>query len=92
MFVLTAFTLQSRTQKIGEIDVERINVIEKGAKLKMVISNCERQHPGVFDGKTLARTRPPGMLFFNEKGDECERTAASGQNSSSQIPLVTLFH
>ena len=57
--------------KFEEIDVERINIVEKDGKLKMVISNAERQHPGVIDGNTLARKRPPGMLFFNEKGDEC---------------------
>src|SRR5437867_256717 len=45
---------------------------------KMVISNGERQHPGVVDGKTLSRTRPPGMLFFNDKGDECGGLSFSG--------------
>jgi hypothetical protein len=56
--------------KFDEIDVERINIVEKDGKLKMVISNAERQHPGIIDGKMLSRKRPPGMLFFNEKGDE----------------------
>ena len=62
---------QNQKQKFDEIDVERINIVEKDGKLKMVISNAERQHPGVIDGQTMARKRPPGMLFFNEKGDEC---------------------
>ncbi|HTG94767.1 MAG TPA: hypothetical protein VL866_19380 [Pyrinomonadaceae bacterium] len=62
---------QNQKPKFDEIDVERINIVEKDGKLKMVISNAERQHPGVIDGNTLARKRPPGMLFFNEKGDEC---------------------
>src|ERR671915_1632628 len=56
--------------KFDEIDVERINIVEKDGKLKMVISNGERQHPGIIDGRMLSRKRPPGMLFFNEKGDE----------------------
>ena len=38
---------QTRRQKFEEIDVERINVVEKDGKLRMVISNRERQHPGV---------------------------------------------
>ena len=50
VLVLTAFTLRSARQKFKEIDVERINVVEKDGKLKMVISNKERQHPGVVDG------------------------------------------
>src|SRR5215813_15066483 len=65
------FGQTAQKTKFTEIDVERINIVEKDGKLKMVISNGERQHPGVVDGKTLSRTRPPGLLFFNEKGDEC---------------------
>lgn len=71
MFVL-GFTSQQK-QKFGEIDVERINVVEKDGKLKMVISNKERQHPGTMDGKYWKERegkRYPGMIFFSEKGDE----------------------
>jgi hypothetical protein len=66
-----AFNQPSPKMKFTEIDVERINIVEKDGKLKLVISNSERQHPGVVDGKTLTRRRPPGMLFFNDRGDEC---------------------
>ncbi len=47
VFIASAFTLQSRKQKFEEIDVERINIVEKDGKLRMVISNQERQHPGI---------------------------------------------
>jgi len=73
MFSLTAFTYQQNTrQKFEEIDVERINIVEKDGKLRMVISNRERQHPGVIDGKVMSRPdgRPPGMIFFNHQGNE----------------------
>ena len=72
VLVLTAFTMQSGKQKFGEIDVERINVVEKNGKLDMVISNHERQHPGIVNGKVIPRSepRPPGMIFFNHLGDE----------------------
>src|SRR5207244_3617542 len=70
--------------KINEIDVERINIVEKDGKLKMVISNSERQHPGVIDGKSLSRTRPPGMLFFNEKGDECGGLSFDGNQKDGK--------
>jgi len=72
-FSLTAFTYQeNKRQKFEEIDVERINVVEKDGKLRMVISNRERQHPGVVDGKVMSRPngRPPGMIFFNHQGNE----------------------
>ncbi|MCA1577970.1 MAG: hypothetical protein LC794_11495 [Acidobacteria bacterium] len=69
---LTAFTAQTGKQKFAEIDVERINVVEKDGKLRMVISNNERQHPGIVNGKIIERKgpRPPGMIFFNHLGDE----------------------
>lgn len=72
LFFASAFTMQTRRQKFEEIDVERINVVEKDGKLRMVISNQERQHSGMVDGKLMPpRRRAPGMLFFNHKGDEC---------------------
>ena len=72
VLTITAFTAQSRKQKFEEIDVERINVVEKDGKLRMVISNQERQHPGIVNGKVIERKgpRPPGMIFFNHLGDE----------------------
>jgi len=62
----------NRTQAFEEIDVERINIVEKSGELRMVISNQERQHPGIVNGKTIERetARPPGMIFFNHLGDE----------------------
>jgi len=72
VFVLSAFVIQTKKQKFEEIDVERINIVEKNGKLDMVISNEERQHPGIVNGKIIERkgTRPPGMIFFNHLGDE----------------------
>ena len=72
VFLLSAFATQSKNQKFAEIDVERINIVEKDGKLRMVISNQERQHPGIVNGKIIKRTfpRPPGMIFFNHLGDE----------------------
>src|SRR5215472_14785626 len=72
VLIVAGFTLQSGKQKFGEIDVERINVVEKNGKLDMVISNQERQHPGIVNGKVIERkaARPPGMIFFDQSGDE----------------------
>ncbi len=72
VFFLTAFAIQSKKQKFEEIDVERINIVEKDGKLRMVISNQERQHPGIVNGKIIERKspRPPGIIFFNHLGDE----------------------
>lgn len=56
-----------KNKKFDEIDVERINVVEKDGKLRMVISNQARQHPGAMDGVTYDERkgeRPPGLMFF----------------------------
>ena len=60
-------------KKFDEIDVERINVLAKDGSLRVVISNSERQHPGIAGGKIIQRTepRPAGIIFFCEDGDEC---------------------
>ncbi|PWJ42696.1 hypothetical protein [Sediminitomix flava] len=70
-FIFTGFKPDTLNPKFEEITVERINVVEKDGLLKMVISNAERQHPGMIDGKVLfERSRPAGMIFFNEEQDE----------------------
>jgi hypothetical protein len=59
------------TQTFGEITVGRMNVVDADGKLRLVISNKDRQHPGMMDGKMIERPRPvAGLLFFNEEGDE----------------------
>lgn len=54
------------------ITVERINVVESDGGLRLVISNSARQHPGIVDDEEVPRSspRPPGILFFNHRGDE----------------------
>lgn len=67
-----AFKQINANPHFKQIDVERINIVEKSGKLKMVISNHENQHPGSMDGKSLGqRDRPAGIIFFNSDGDEC---------------------
>ena len=62
---------QVANQTFGEITVGRMNVVDADGKLRLVISNKDRQHPGMMDGKMIERPRPvAGLLFFNEEGDE----------------------
>src|ERR1051325_2780338 len=71
MLVLTAFTLQSSKQKFGEIDVERINVVEKDGSIRLVISNRDRS-PGLMQrGEPFTPpTRRAGLIFYNDEGTE----------------------
>lgn len=72
VLLLAGFTNGLRRQVFEEIDVQRINIVEADGTLRMVISNQERQHPGIVNGKVIERSapRPPGMIFFNQHGDE----------------------
>jgi hypothetical protein len=90
--VIYAFNFNNRNYgshpHFSEIDVERMNIVERNGKLKMVISNQEKQSPGVFNGKTLAaRNRPPGIIFFNTDGDECGGLVYDGDKKSSLMVL-----
>lgn len=68
--LFSAFT-QSTPQRIDELTVQRLNVVDANGTLRFVLSNKDRMHPGVMDGVTINRPRPvAGMLFFNDEGDE----------------------
>ena len=66
--------------------------MEKDGKLKMVISNAQRQHPGSVDGKIIPREegRPAGMIFFNERGDEVGGLIFSGTLAKSDLGHLRL--
>ena len=91
IFLFGAFA-SNKTQKFEEINVERINIVEKDGKLKMVISNKERQHPGIIDGKYFKERegkRPAGMIFFSEKGDEIGGLVYDGNTDKGQGGSLT---
>ena len=87
VFLLSAFAV-SKNAKFDEIDVKRINVKDDDGKLRMVIANKDRQHPGMVDGKLLDRKRnSAGMIFFDEQGTEIGglifETLKTGENYKS---------
>lgn len=76
MMVLSLSSFKKNgNQRFTEIDVERINIIEKDGTVKMMLTNVER-FP---NGTTTINNRPTnenrkkrsGMLFFNDDGIEC---------------------
>ena len=73
--------------KFGEIDVERINIVEKDGKLRLAISNRDRS-PGPIIGGLYMKTREgtrPGLIFFNDKGDECGGMTWESQEKDGTI-------
>lgn len=75
IFVTSSAFKESGNQKFSEIDVERINIIEKDGTVKMVITNVDRFPNGkdIVNGRPTneGRKKRSGMLFFNEEGIEC---------------------
>ena len=69
---LAAFRQASQKQKFTEIDVERINIVEKDGKLRMVIANRDRSIGPIYKGKPFgyAGGTRPGIIFFNDEGTE----------------------
>ena len=81
---ITAFT-QQNTQRIDELTVQRLNVVDANGTLRLVLSNKDRMHPGVMDGVTINRPRPvAGMLFFNDEGDEVGGLTYTGSDDNGR--------
>jgi hypothetical protein len=81
----TAAFRQARPQNLGEITVERINVVDADGTVRLVISNKERMHPGIMDGVVIDRARPvPGLIFFNEQGDEVGGITYAGHATNNE--------
>lgn len=61
----------AQKSKFGEIDVERINIIEPDGSLRMVISDQTRFPGLIIRGKEYPHDRQTaGALFFNDEGTE----------------------
>jgi hypothetical protein len=72
VFGVLAFSAFAQTkQKFEEINVERLNVVDKNGQLRAVIANSDRMPDPVIGGKAFKTQRPPGMIFYNGLGDEC---------------------
>ena len=58
--------------RFTEIDVERLNLVEKNGRTVLVMANSERMPDPIVGGKVFKRqgARTPGLLFYNDKGDE----------------------
>jgi len=81
---LTAFA-QTPAQRIDELTVQRLNVVDANGTLRMVISNKDRMHPGIIDGITINRRRTSvGILFFNDEGDEVGGLTFTGTDDNGR--------
>ena len=68
---ITAFRRANDKPRFEEIDVERINLVEKDGRVRLVIANSARSPAVVLAGKTLGKPGGrAGMIFYNDEGDE----------------------
>jgi len=82
---LTAFKQSNAAQRIDELTVQRLNVVDANGTLRFVLSNKDKMHPGVVDGVTINRARPvAGMLFFNDEGDEVGGLTYAGTDDNGR--------
>ncbi len=76
-----------QNQKFGEIDVQRINIVEPDGTVKMIITNVDRFPNGeskINNRNTNARRKKrSGMLFFNEDGIESGGFIYDGQKNEN---------
>ena len=74
LFTTSAFK-KNGNHKFSEIDVERINVVEKDGTVKMIITNVDRFPNGKEKINGIVtnadREKRSGMIFYNEDGIEC---------------------
>jgi hypothetical protein len=70
--------------RFTEIDVERINIVDADGTVRLVIANQARQADTRIDGEVIlkGRTRPPGMVFFDENGDEMGGLVFAGTDAA----------
>jgi hypothetical protein len=73
-----------------EVTVERLNVVEADGRLRLVISNSARQAQAILNGRVLdpGRTRPAGLIFFNDEGDENGGLVFSGKSGKADAGLT----
>jgi hypothetical protein len=71
-------------QKFGEIDAERVNIVERDGRVRLVLANSARQAATVVDGKEIlpTRKREAGLIFFNDEGDEDGGMTWSGRTEN----------
>jgi hypothetical protein len=83
---VAAQTAGQRT-RFEEIDVERINVVEKNGTTRLVIANPERLPHPIFRGKEYRNIRSgqaqrgAGMIYFNDEGTEMGGFVWSGRKT-----------
>jgi hypothetical protein len=97
LIILSFFIMsfgEYQKKRFEEISVERINIIEKNGSIKMVIANKKLLPPVTLNGKTVSKNpkmnRGPGMLFYNDEGDEIGGYLFGGGNGEGNYGHISM--
>lgn len=75
--------------RFTEIDVERINIVMPDGKREMVLANRSRLPKPVIDGREIDSDRAmPGIIFYNEVGDENGGLVFDGKTDGDGKPAA----
>jgi hypothetical protein len=91
---LTALSSSPAKQKFGEIDAQRINIVDDQGNRQLVISNQSRFPEPKINGQELKGGRsikPAGIVFYDTKGNETGGFVTS-QTGSSRVSVVAFDH
>jgi hypothetical protein len=99
VLALAVFQVE-RKQKFGELNVERINIVEPDGRVDMVITDKMHFPPPMWKGKPMEIGRQgmasegmPGIIFYNAEGDEAGGLAfsSSDRNGKHQAGTALMF-
>ncbi len=86
--LLVAAKSPSEKTRFSEIDVERINIVNPNGQVEMVLANRTRLPKAIVDGKESEDDRhKPGLIFYNEAGDECGGLIFDGKLDAKGKPV-----
>jgi hypothetical protein len=81
------------SEDFEEITVQRINIVDEDGKLRLALSNRSKFPEGTMDGRVLqpSGARGPGLVFFNDDGDECGGLIYAGDRESRTAYAQLVF-
>ena len=86
VLLLAAFRRDSVPTRIDELTVQRINVVEKDGRVRLVIANNERSPAVLSFGKLLSKPGGrAGMIFYNDEGDENGGLIFRGKTDNGKV-------
>lgn len=86
VLVLGAFRRSGEKVRFDEVDVERLNIVEKDGRVRLVLANGARSPGVVLSGKVLSKPGGrAGLIFYNEEGEENGGLIFRGRKVNGQV-------